>query len=142
MVRLKVPDIFQRAKILMEKEAAGLSSDAFVRSKMEEIAEAERVRAGRLQELARHRETYEKVTKPRKERILHQYRILRKQFKDRSSPLLRQLDLLDEREQLERRHLMRALQQARKAKREATRAIGLHNIEPSRHPFLEPELRE
>ena len=54
----------------------------------------------------------------------------------------KQLDLLDEREQLERRHLMRALQQARKAKREATRAIGLHNIEPSRHPFLEPELRE
>lgn len=130
VVRLKAPDVFHRAKALIEKERTNMTSDAFVRDKMQIISEAERVRGVHEQELLGHKDVYKRVTKPRKDDILREYRQLKKQFKDKSSPLLKELDRIDEQEHVERRRLRRAIQQQLKIKREAMRDIGMYNIEP------------
>lgn len=129
LIRLKAPDVFHRAKTLIENEKNGLTSDMFVKSKMEIISESERMRLIHEENLSQHKETFKNVTKPRKEDILRQYRNLRKQFKERSSPLLKELDKIDEQEHAERRRIRKAIKQEQKKKREAMRDIGLHNIE-------------
>jgi len=134
LVRLKAPDVFHRAKTLIEKEKNGLTSDTFVKNKIEIISESERMRLIHEKDLLNHTEIFKNVTKPRKDDILRRYRILRKQFKDKSSPLLKELDQIDEKEHAERRRIRKAIHQEQKRKREAMRDIGLHNIESQARP--------
>lgn len=129
-LKLKPPDIFHRAKALMEKERTGATSDPFVQNKMLEIIEAERMEAVHLKDLMNQKEMYIRTVKPQKESIIKRYRLLKKQFKDSSSHLLRQLDDIDEKESAQRRQITRLLHSEKKKKREAMRDIGIHNIEP------------
>ena len=134
LVKLKVPDVFHRAKTLIQKQRDGLTSDSFVQDKMEVISESERMKLIYEKDLQQHKEIFKNVTKPRKEDLLRQYRILRKQFKDKSSPILKQLDEIDEKEQAVRRRLRNSITQEQKKKRQAMRDIGLHNIETQSIP--------
>lgn len=129
LVKLKAPDVFHRAKALIQKQKDGLASDSFVQDKMEVISESERMKLIHEKDLLQHKEFFKNVTKPRKENLLRQYRFLRKQFKDKSSPILRQLDEMDEKEHAERRRIRKSITQEQKNKRQAMRDIGLHNIE-------------
>ena len=129
LVKLKAPDIFHRAKLLIAKEKDGITSDSFVKDKMDVISESERMRLIYEKDLIQHKEIFKNVTKPKKEGLLRQYRILRKQFKDKSSPILKQLDDMDDKEHAERRRIRKSISQEQKKKREAMRDIGLHNIE-------------
>tara|TARA_B110000027_G_scaffold122614_1_gene137757 strand:+ start:1184 stop:1876 length:693 start_codon:yes stop_codon:yes gene_type:complete len=129
LVKLKAPDVFHRAKTLIQKEKDGITSDLFVKDKMDVISESERMRLIYEKDLLQHKEIFKNVTKPRKEDLLRQYRILRKQFKDKSSPILKQLDDMDEKEHAERRRIRKSISQEQKKKRQALRDIGLHNIE-------------
>lgn len=129
LVKLKAPDVFHRAKALIQKQKDGLASDSFVQDKMEVIAESERMKLIHEKDLLQNKEFFKNVTKPRKENLLRQYRILRKQFKDKSSPLLKQLDEMDEKEHAERRRIRTSISKEQKKKRQAMRDIGLHNIE-------------
>lgn len=136
LVKLKPPDVFHRAKTLIQKEKDGITSDLFVKEKMDVISESERMRLIYEKDLLNHKETFKNVTKPKKEDLLRQYRILRKQFKDKSSPILKQLDEMDEKEHAERRRIRKSISQEQKKRRQALRDIGLHNIEtrePTRH---------
>jgi len=134
LVRLKPPDVFHRAKALIQKQQNGITSDVFVQDKMEVISESERIRLIYEKELLQHKEFFKNVTKPRKEYLLRQYRHLRKQFKDKSSPILKQLDEIDEKEHAERRRIRKSITQEQKKKRQAMRDIGLHNIETQSRP--------
>jgi hypothetical protein len=129
LVKLKAPDVFHRAKALIQKQKNGTSSDPFVQEKMEVISESDRMRLVYEKDLLQHKEIFKHVTKPKKDDLLRQYRLLRKQFKDKSSPLLKQLDEIDEKEQSERRKIRKSISQEQKKKREAMRDIGIHNIE-------------
>jgi hypothetical protein len=129
LVKLKAPDVFHRAKALIQKQKDGLTSDLFVQDKIEVISESERIRRIHEKDLLQHKEFFKNVTKPKKEDLLRQYRLLRKQFKDKSSPILKQLDEIDEKEHAERRRIRKSISQEQKKKREAMRDIGLHNIE-------------
>lgn len=129
LVKLKAPDVFHRAKTLIQKEKDGTTSDLFVKDKMDVISESERMRLIYEKDLLQHKEFFKNVTKPKKEDLLRQYRILRKQFKDKSSPILKQLDEIDEKEHAERRRIRKSISQEQKKKRLAMRDIGLHNIE-------------
>ena len=135
LVRLKAPDVFHRAKNLIEKEKNGQTSDLFVKSKMHMISEAERMRLIHEKDLLQHKEIFKHITKPRKDDILREYRLLRKQFKEKSSPLLKELDEIDEKEHAERRRIRTAIRKEQKKKREAMRDIGLHNIEKQSRPI-------
>jgi len=129
LVKLKAPDIFHRAKTLIQKEKDGITSDLFVKDKMDVISESERMRLIFEKDSLQHKEFFENVTKPKKEDLRRQYRIFRKQFKDKSSPILKQLDEIDEKEHAERRRIRKSISQEQKKKRQAMRDIGLHNIE-------------
>jgi hypothetical protein len=129
LVKLKAPDIFHRAKALIQKEKDGITSDSFVKDKMDVISESERMRLIYEKDLLQHKEIFKNFTKPRKEDLLRQYRILRKEFKDKSSPILKQLDEMDEKEHAGRRRIRKSISQEQKKKRLAMRDIGLHNIE-------------
>uniref|UniRef100_A0A6C0J2R8 RING-type domain-containing protein n=1 Tax=viral metagenome TaxID=1070528 RepID=A0A6C0J2R8_9ZZZZ len=129
LVKLKAPDIFHRAKTLIQKEKDGLTSDSFVKDRINVISESERIRLIHEKDLLQHKELFKNVIKPRKEDLRRQYRILRTQFKDKSSPILKQLDEMDEKEHAERRRIKKSISQEQKKKRQALRDIGLHNIE-------------
>ena len=128
-VKLRPPDIMHRAKTLMNMETHGSTSDQFVRSKMETVKEAERQQALHEEELRRHKDTFKSITKPRKELILKEYRQLRKQFKEKTIPLLRELDNIDEKDHTQRQRIVKLIRAEKKNKRQAMREIGLHNIE-------------
>ena len=130
VVRLKAPDIFHRAKKLIDQEVYSLNSDAFVRDKMNVIEEAERMKKIHESNLSNTKEKFKNILKPKKDELLKQYRILRTQFKDRSSPLLKMLDEIDDNHNLEKEHIRKEIIKQQKKKREAMRDIGLHNIEP------------
>lgn len=129
LVKLKPPDIFHRAKTLIQKEKDGITSDSFVKHKMDIISESERMQQIYQQDLLQHNEIFKKVIKPKKQALLRQYRVLRKQFKDTSSPILKQLDEIDLKEHAERKRIRKSISQELKKKRQAMRDIGLHNIE-------------
>jgi hypothetical protein len=129
LVKLKPPDVFHRAKLLIEKEKSGSTSDVFVKEKMQIISDSERMRLIHEKDLIQQKDMFKNITKPRKDDLLREYRFLRKQFKDKSSPILKKLDEIDEKEHAERRRIRRAISHEQKRKREAMRDIGLHNIE-------------
>ena len=129
VVKLKTPDVFHRAKTLIEQETKGITSDPFIKRKMLDINESERMILIQEKELLNHKEMFKNVIKPRKEQILRHYRLLRKEFKEKSSPLLKELDRIDEAEHTQRKVIRKAINQERKKKREAMRDIGLHNIQ-------------
>ena len=128
-VKLRPPDIMHRAKTLMSMETNGSTSDQFVRSKMENVEEAERQQAFHEEELRRYKENFTRITKPKKEMILKEYRQLRKHFKEKSVPLLRDLDNIDEKDHTQRQRIVKLIRAEKKKKRQAMRDIGLHNIE-------------
>lgn len=136
LVKLKAPDVFHRAKALIQKQKDGITSDPFVQDKMEVISESERIKLIYEKDLLQHKDIFKNVTKPRKEDLLRQYRLLRKQFKDKSSPFLKKLDEIDEKENAERRRIRQSICHEQKKKREAIRDIGLHNIESQLRPMV------
>lgn len=136
VVKLKVPDVIHRAKSLIEKETNGTLCDAFVKQKVEELNESERMILIHEKDMLNQRESFEKVSIPKKEKILREYRMMRKEFKKKSTPLIKLLDEIDESDFVERRRIRRAINKEKKKKREIMRDIGLHKIETIRRISL------
>jgi hypothetical protein len=127
-LKLKPPDVFHRANILIEKEQRGETCDIFVQLKIVELLEAERLVQMYIQSLQRQKDVFKSHVKPKKEAILKQYKKHKKDFKNISSPLLKELDRIDEAEHTRRRQLSKLIATQRKNKRQALRDIGIHNI--------------
>tara|TARA_Y100000748_G_C15420866_1_gene459286 strand:+ start:320 stop:952 length:633 start_codon:yes stop_codon:yes gene_type:complete len=128
-VRMKPPDVFQRARQLIDQQKSGQANDVFVRDRMIEIRDSETRELQHQGELSRAVRHYKEVLKPRKNEILREYRQLRQRFKEETTPLLKMLDKIDEDDTAVRRRLRKLITTEKKKKRTALRAVGLHRID-------------
>ena len=128
-VTMKPPDIFQRAKLLIEQQTSGEIDDLFVKERIDEIKESEIKEAQHQGELAQAVRHYKEVLKPRKADILREYRRIRQAFKEETAPMLRMLDKIDSDDTSLRRRLRRLITTEKKKKRTALRAVGLHGLD-------------
>lgn len=130
LVKMKVPDVFHRAKKLIDEENNGTRSDAFVRSKMNILSELEINLKKYEKKLLDHKDNFTNVILPKKQNIIFDYRKLKNEFKVKTKPLLSELDRIDENDSREKKRIIKLIRQEQKKKREILRDIGLHNIEP------------
>ena len=128
-VRMKPPDIFQRARQLIDQQKSGQTNDIFVRDRMTEIRDSETRELEHQNHLSQAVRHYKEVLKPRKNEILREYRHLRQRFKEETTPLLKMLDRIDEEDTAVRRRLRKLITMEKKKKRTALRAIGIHNLD-------------
>ncbi len=127
-VVMKMPDVMQRGKMLLKNADEGTTSDPYVLAQAMAFNVSEHREATIRNELAELADVYTRITKPKKDAILREYRELRHAFKKKTVPLLRQLDTLDETDRRNRKAKKHELAAARRRKREILRELGLHPL--------------
>lgn len=127
-VRMRSPDVFHRARMLISRQERGDIDEAFIRQRMADIAAAEDAVVALHDELVARNAAYRAEQKPRKVQILREYRALRASFQSKASPLLGEARRIDREIAEQRRRLRRLVHKQHDKKRQALRDIGLHEL--------------
>lgn len=127
-VTLKLPDVFHRAKVLIDRQKNGNLNDEYIAMQIQQLQECDH----RLRELQDEKKFRQKhlveTVRPRKQELLREYKKLRKEFKQKSIPILKKLDAIDEETHRERNKMQTKIASELKKRRNCLRNVGLHKL--------------
>lgn len=125
-VKIKLPDVIHRAKRIINNNL--YSEGSFIHSKVHELEE-ERQNESRLNvQLKEISDFYSVVLKPQKNSIIQKYREERKLFKEKTTPMLKRLDRIDETNRKHKREKKNELIMSKRRQRELYRDIGMYEL--------------
>ena len=127
-VSLKLPDVFHRAELLIARQKNGDLNDAYIAMQIQQLQEcSDRLRELHDEKRSRQKHLVETV-RPRKQELLREYKKLRKEFKQKTVPILKTLDAIDEETHRDRNKLKSRITSELKKRRSCLRNVGLHKV--------------
>ena len=135
MVRMRPPDVMQRARSILSAFDAGTTQlqpelqqrIANVRQKEAEIQSA-------IAEMKAQQQVFRNVGQVRKNALLREYRAVRAEFRERTGPMLRELDWIDKYQAMSTNGYRQRITGLRRQCRALHREIGLFDMTPVQRP--------